>query len=92
MNDLIKIKGGRGAVPVLADRELGYSIDEKALYIGLDGTNVRLCGADDLNEIVERVTALEEKPAYYSKTEIDEILATINARLDVLEVPETPAE
>ena len=87
MSDLIKVKGGRGAVPILQDRELGYRIDEKALYIGIGGENVRLCGSNDLIEILERVGELESKPDYYTKTEIDGLLATINARLDVLETP-----
>ena len=67
MADLIKIKGGTGAVPTLQDRELGYSKDEKALYIGTANGNVRLCGADDISrlqalitDIYTRLKALEE--------------------------------
>lgn len=67
MADLIKIKGGAGAVPTLQDREIGYSKDEKALYIGTANGNVRLCGADDIsglqtliNDINTRLKALEE--------------------------------
>lgn len=54
MADLIKIKGGKGAVPALQDKELAYSRDEKALYIGTEDGNVRLCGAED----IEKLTAL----------------------------------
>lgn len=67
MADLFKIKGGTGAVPTLQDREIGYSKDEKALYIGTANGNVRLCGADDIsglqtliNDINIRLKALEE--------------------------------
>lgn len=49
MNDLIKIKGGVGETPVLQDRELGYNKTEGALYIGTPEGNVRLCGANDIN-------------------------------------------
>lgn len=69
MADLIRIKGGSGDVPVLQDRELAYSKDEKALYIGTDGGNVRLCSANDVSEIealIENITTrLEtlEKPS-----------------------------
>lgn len=67
MADTIKIKGGSGAVPRLVDREIGYRNDEKALYIGTKEGNVRLCGADDINElkqliddIITRLEALEQ--------------------------------
>lgn len=60
MADLIKIKGGKGAVPELQDRELAYSKDGKALYIGTEDGNIRLCGADDietLTTIIKDITA-----------------------------------
>lgn len=70
MADLIRIKGGRGAVPTLQDREIAYSKDEVALYIGTENGNVRLCGSGDYSEM---------------KAYIDGLVATINARLDALE-------
>ena len=70
MADLITIKSGamgdRSSMPKLAVDELGYRRDEKALYIGTESGNVRLCGADDikelntkLDEIITRLEALE---------------------------------
>lgn len=66
MADIILIKGGNGEVPQLQDREIAYSKDEKALYIGTANGNVKLCGADDmlnistqLEEIKSRLAALE---------------------------------
>lgn len=66
MADLIRIKGGRGTVPTLQDKELAYSKGEKALYIGTEGGNERLCGAEDItqltariDEIIARLEALE---------------------------------
>jgi len=66
MADLIAIKGGNGDVPALQDRELAFRKDEKALYIGSGSTNVRLCGAGDIDalnarieEIIARLEALE---------------------------------
>ena len=56
MADLIKIKGGSGAVPTLQSRELAYSKDEKALYIGTDSGNVRLCGAGDISELRQLIS------------------------------------
>ena len=55
MADLIKIKGGRGTVPTLQDREMAYGKDEKALYIGTDGGNERLCGAGDIAQLIARI-------------------------------------
>ena len=44
MADSIKIKGGTGNVPKLADRELGYSKDAQALFIGTEKGNVMIGG------------------------------------------------
>lgn len=47
MADTIQIKGGkREGMPPLAERELAYASDEKALYIGTDKGNQKLCSAD----------------------------------------------
>lgn len=84
----IKIKSGalgnRAEMPKLAEDELGYRKDTKELYIGASGANVRLCGAGD----EERIKALENKPEYYSKTEVDDIISGIVARLETLEPSE----
>lgn len=69
MNDLIKIKGGNGNVPALQDREIAYSKAEKALYIGTEGGNVKLCDAEQEERI---------------KAYIDGLVSDINARLDAL--------
>ena len=44
MADLIQIKRGDTAGAALSDGELGYSRTEKALYIGDNGSNVKLTG------------------------------------------------
>lgn len=76
MADLIKIKGGSGNVPTLQGREIAYSKDEQALYIGTANGNVRLCGANDLQGINSAIESIN--------TEITKIKAdieTINTRL-----------
>lgn len=86
MADLIKIKGGSGAVPTLQDRELGYSETEKALYIGTPNGNVRLCGegdSPDVSEIVAKISSIEAEIA-----SIRDEISQINARLNEL----TPSE
>lgn len=67
MADIIKIKGGSGAVPTLQDRELAYSKDEQALYIGTKNGNVKLVGGStdvsaiskQIEDIIARLEALE---------------------------------
>ena len=76
MADLIMIKGGSGDVPTLQDRELAYRKDEQALYIGSDGVNVRLCGANDISGLNTRLDALSQ------------LITDIIARLDAM----TPSE
>ena len=78
MADLIRIKGGNGDVPTLQDRELAYSRDEEALYIGTDNENVRLCGRSDVVRINDLYTKIEELNAQ---------IEGITARLEALEAP-----
>lgn len=78
MADLIRIKGGNGDVPTLQDRELAYSRDEEALYIGTDNENVRLCGKRDVARINDLYTKIEELNAQ---------IEGITARLEALEAP-----
>lgn len=70
MADLIKIKGGTGAVPTLQDRELAYSRDEQALYIGTASGNVRLCGVNDISNISTLLDAIGKR--------IDDIIARLD--------------
>lgn len=61
MDDLIRIKGGSGETPALQDRELGYNKSEMALYIGTPDGNVRLCGANDIQELSELMAGIDER-------------------------------
>lgn len=62
MADLIKVKSGalgnRGTMPRLDKDELGYRTDEKALYIGTDAGNMRLCGVNDVEQINAQIQAI----------------------------------
>lgn len=63
MPDSLQIRGGNKAtMPVLQIREIAYCKDEKALYIGTSGGNVKLCDADD----PDRITALETTTATHT--------------------------
>lgn len=76
MADKITIKsgalGGRTAMPNLNTDELGYRTDEKALYIGTENGNVKLCDAE-----------MEQRLKAY----IDGLVQTINTRIDGLTPP-----
>ena len=89
MADLITIKSGalgeRNTMPKLNVDELGYRTDEKALYIGTEDKDERLCGVNDvikIDECMSRLSAIETKIS-----EMDELIASIIARLEVLETP-----
>ena len=78
MADVIKLKGGSGAVPPLADKEPAYSRTEKALYIGTPQGNVKVGDANwetRIKSLETEILALRGK--------IDEI----NTRLDALDTP-----
>lgn len=75
MADLIRIKGGIGDVPDLQDRELAYSKDQQALYIGSDNENTRLCGAGDAARIEALYAAISELSA-----KIDGIIARLDGQ------------
>ena len=84
MADLIKIKGGNGNVPELQDKELGYRKDEKALYIGTDNGNMRLCGANDKAELKTYIDAyIEANNAKNNET--DQLIIAINNQIATLE-------
>lgn len=59
MGDLILVKSGalgdRSVMPALQTDELGYRTDKKELYIGTESGNVRLCGADDVTELLAKI-------------------------------------
>jgi hypothetical protein len=68
MNDAIYIKSGekgdREKMPTLRyndelGSEMGYSTDEKALYIGTPNGNERLCGVGDFSELYAMVGSLQ---------------------------------
>lgn len=74
MADSLQIRGGnKSTMPTLQDREPGYCKDEKALYMGTSGGNVKLCGADD----PARITALETTTGTHT-TQISELTTSLS--------------
>lgn len=77
MADSLQIRGGNKAtMPVLQIREIAYCKDEKALYIGTSGGNVKLCDADDPG----RITALETTTATHT-TQIETLETSVEGKL-----------
>ena len=67
MADTITIKRGNTAGGTLADGEFGYSRSEKALYIGDNGSNVKLTGKmEALEELASGSTVSAVVTAYNS--------------------------
>ena len=87
MADVIKIKGGSGNVPALQDRELAVKKNGKQseLYCGINGENVRLCGANDKTMLDALNTTVNSLQA--TITTINATIAEIIACLDALENP-----
>ena len=87
MPDLIQIKGGSGDVPTLNDRELAVKKNgnESELYCGINGENIRLCGAKDKTMIDALYTSVSELQAKIN--EINTAIDDITARLGALETP-----
>lgn len=79
MSDLIKIKGGTGDVPKLQSRELGYSKDKKALFIGTADGNVKLCDAGQ----EDRIKTLEDKNVI-TQGEFNAFVETLNLRFETI--------
>lgn len=84
MADLIRIKCGelrdRKSMPSLSydskkGCELGYRLDEKALYIGTDVGMLRLCGVEDYFIMFDEINRIYEQ------------LTDIKNRLDALTTP-----
>lgn len=71
------VKGNRSEMPELAyDQkkgcELGYDRDERALYIGTESGNARLCGVNDMSDLITRIDAINAE------------IESINTRLSAL--------
>lgn len=93
MADLITLKGGNGEVPELQDREPAIRKDTKALYIGIDGQNVKVgdkSWGDRIKASESQISTLNTdlaniKQLYATTNYVDELIAGINTRFGDLE-------
>ena len=85
MDDLILIKGGTSGSK-LKEREVAYHTAEKALYIGAESGNIRLCGADDVSKIDGKLTAepVEFQASLEADAEIGEVVTAFNNLISAL--------
>lgn len=64
MADTIKLMAGnRDGMPTLPDRTPAFVRDEKALYIGTESGNLKLCDADtiqDVQTLKDSITTVED--------------------------------
>ena len=82
MNDLIRIRATKEGVQpaaTLENRELGYYTDEKALYIGVNRQNIKLCQADDVGRVATKVEALSDD------ADILQVVAKVNEIISALQ-------
>jgi hypothetical protein len=82
MDDVILIKATNGnnePKQLLNDREFGYNRREKALYIGDNGQRVKLCQADDVGRIANKVETLGDD------ANLAQVVAKINEVISVLQ-------
>lgn len=87
MADTILLRGGKKAdMPTLSTREIVCATDEKALYVGINGVNVRMCGADDRAEIDKKLTAnqLELMTELADESELTAVITAYNSLLTAL--------
>ena len=92
MADLIQVKrGDTTGVSFLADGELAYSREEKALYIGDGGRrNQKLCSAETAAKIEAleseklTATAAEAQTSLEDTTELAGVITAFNALLEAL--------
>ena len=82
MADTIKIragkKGDRANMPALADREIAYEQDEKALYIGTKQGNEKLC---DAGLETRKLTAhkVASQPELAADADLPAVISSINS-------------
>lgn len=81
MADTIQIKAGnKGNMPVLADREIAYVRDEKALHIGTPQGNVKLCDAYLEDTVSKKLTAdkVAAQAALAAEADLPTVISGIN--------------
>lgn len=87
MADTILLKGGKKAnMPTLRDREIVVATDEEAVYIGINGKNVRVCGADDKAQLDNKLTATQAETLteLAAGSDLSAVISAYNSLLSVL--------
>lgn len=87
MADKILIKGGNLAnMPSLSEREIVVATDEKALYVGINGQKVRMCGAGDKAELDKKLTATaaEAQATLEATTDLAGTISAFNSLISAL--------
>ena len=83
MADTILLRSGKSTnMPTLASREIAYTTDEKALYVG----NVKLCSAGDKEELDGKLTAtpLESMSELPAESDLAAVIGAYNSLISAL--------
>lgn len=82
MEDKILIKSGSGDSR-LVSKELAYHTTEKALYIGTEKGNIKLCNADDILKLEGKLTAtqMEMQENLGDGAELGDVITAFNSLL-----------
>lgn len=83
MADTIQVRAGNKAnMPVLADRELAYVKDEKALYVGTPEGNVKILWGDIEKRL--EATRAASVAALASDADLTAVMARVNELIAAL--------
>ena len=83
MADTLQIRAGnKSNMPKLADRELAYVRDEKALYVGTSAGNVKVLG-DELTKKLE-ATRAASVAALASEADLAAVISKVNELIAAL--------
>ena len=84
MADTILIKAGnKSTMPSLRDREIAYCKDEKALYIGTTGGNVKLCDPEELSKKLT-ANAAAAQSSIADGAELPDVITAFNGLIAAL--------
>ena len=85
--DTILLKGGKKEnMPTLREREIVVATDEEAVYVGINGKNVRVCGAGDKIELDKKLTAnkMPSLSQLATNSDISTIVTAYNSLISTL--------
>lgn len=90
MADLIQIKAGEDPKSVLSDREIGYRKKDKALFVGIDGKNEKVCSGKEIEDIAtelqNKLTAVQiaTQGTLSAESDLSAVISAFNALISAM--------